>query len=286
MTTADLLAALAKLWAEQEIERGPAVSPEELDAWEARHGCTLPADAREYFLALNGFDGGEARGQMDAELITFWNLSEVRPLSEEAPLLGVPDAGSYFAFADHLMWSHAYALFLPSDERMRSLVVLVEDDQPTALTLSLSAFLEGYLRSDKEILFPRRPQPWLPEPARPSARQRLRWLLRRLFVRGGEVKPRLRNRAAMERRLTRFLGRLKADHPHLLRVRSGTVILSFRVDDHGRVDLVEVTAPGPIPELADEAVRLAPRMRFAPARIDRTPVAVLVELPLSFYFPP
>jgi TonB family protein len=153
--------------------------------------------------------------------------------------------------------------------------VLVDDEQPVVIARSVTEFLEGYLRADFSMFFPEWPTP---PPRRPSLLERLR----RLFGRGGEVKPRLRNRAALTRELTRFAGKYVRDNPGLRRRYTAVVVLQLRVDPMGRPDLVEVTSPCAVPALNEEAVRAGWRMKFSPARIDNRPVRVLVSIPLTF----
>ena len=275
----DLFAALRARWSEQGIDHATRATAAELDAWEARHGRTLPAEVRAYFAALNGFDGGKD-GPEDNDSVTFWNLSELRPLTEERPEARVPDAASCFIFADNLLWG-SYALRLRPGRNEYAEVTTVDEPRPTIVAASLREFLEGYLASDPEILF-RMPAVPLTLNIRPA--NRLRAFFARLFIPDGEIKPRIRNHAALDRRLTRFVNRLVRDHSHLRR-RRGAVKLRLRVDERGRGIFMELADPGTIPEIRDEAVRLVDRMRFSPARINRRAVAVLVEVPLYFQFP-
>jgi TonB family protein len=275
VTIDEILAEMGRRWAADGFGRGPSLTEADVAAFEARHGRGLPADARAYFLALNGFAGCAA---MDEELLTFWNLSRVRPLSEEAPSLNVPDAESYFVFVDYLIWSHAYALRLHPGENPTAEVVFVDDGRPVVVAGSLTEFLEGYLRSDFAMFFPERPQRPVVPPRRPSLIERLR----RVFIRGGEVEPRLRNRAALTRELTKWASKYVRDNPGVRRRHTAVVVLQVRVDPRGRPDQVEVTSPCAIPALNEAAARAGWRMKFRPARIDRNPVHVLVSLPVTF----
>lgn len=276
MTIDEILAEIGRRWVADEFGRGPTVTEADIAAFEARHGRGLPADARAYFLALNGF-GDHAT--MDGELLTFWDLSRRRPLSEEAPALNVPDAESYFVFADYFMWCHAYALRLHPGENPTAEVVFVDDEQSVVIARSVTEFLEGYLRADFAMFFPERPE----RPPVPPRRRSLFERLRGVFIRGGEVKPRLRNRTALTRELTKFAGRYVRDNPGMRRRRTAVVVLQVRVDTTGRPDLVEVTSPCPVPALNEEAVRAGWRMKFSPARINKKAVSVLVSIPLTFY---
>jgi hypothetical protein len=63
---------------------------------------TSPPEVRRYFAEVNGFAQG--RGEMDAELVSLWPLSEVRLLSDEAPESTVPEPERYFVFGDWSLW--------------------------------------------------------------------------------------------------------------------------------------------------------------------------------------
>jgi cell wall assembly regulator SMI1 len=84
---------LRKFWLRQGVRLNPAASEDELAAFEAKYHVRLPSDLREYFAAVNGFDGSEY-WMTDNEAITFLGLDEVKPLSEYwSP--DVADADSY-----------------------------------------------------------------------------------------------------------------------------------------------------------------------------------------------
>ena len=271
MTRQARFAAVLARWEEQGFVRGPAITPEELDAWEAHHGRTLPAEVREYFLALNGFEPGQD-GMEELDFMSFRPLSELKPAVGDVPGVRGRRASSYFVFAANELWRSVYALRLRPGRNPSAEVVVVGETWHRTIAASLGEFLDDYLASTPDVLFPMLPA---------SRIERVRAWVRRLFIPGGEIKPRLRNRGAVNRRLTRFLNRLVRQQPHLRR-RRGAVKLRFRVNERGRAELVEVVDPGPIPEVTAEAVRMLARMRFSPARVNRCRVAVLVELPITF----
>ncbi|HYW05835.1 MAG TPA: TonB family protein [Longimicrobium sp.] len=93
-----------------------------------------------------------------------------------------------------------------------------------------------------------------------------------------EEKPNLSNRAEVTRALER-------NYPPLLRDAgvSGTVILSFRVNEDGRVDPSSITVVETENEQFTEAAKkVVERMRFRPAKVNNRPVKVLVQLPITF----
>jgi cell wall assembly regulator SMI1 len=98
----DLITRLRAAIRERGAELGRGASEEEIAAFEARHGVHLPPEVRRYFAEVNGFAQG--RGEMDAELVSLWPLSEVRLLSDEAPESTVPEPERYFVFGDWSLW--------------------------------------------------------------------------------------------------------------------------------------------------------------------------------------
>ena len=93
-----------------------------------------------------------------------------------------------------------------------------------------------------------------------------------------EVKPELSNRSDVGRALER-------NYPPLLRDAGvgGTVMLSFRVNEDGRVDPTSITVVSSDNEqFSDAAKKVVERMRFRPAKVNDRPVKVLVQLPVTF----
>ncbi|HEX8209265.1 MAG TPA: TonB family protein [Longimicrobium sp.] len=93
-----------------------------------------------------------------------------------------------------------------------------------------------------------------------------------------EVKPSLSNSSDVQRALER-------NYPPLLRDAGvgGTVQLSFRVNEDGRVDPTTIEVVSSDNEQFSEAAKkVVERMRFRPAKVNDRPVKVLVQLPITF----
>jgi TonB family protein len=93
--------------------------------------------------------------------------------------------------------------------------------------------------------------------------------------------PRLSNSREVTRDLTRFArayARAKPRPPSGSRV----VVVRMRVDDAGVPSRVFVPAPSSEAELNAQAVRAGSRMRFTPATLEGEPIAVWIEVPLTF----
>lgn len=142
---------LRKFWLRQGVRLNVGASEDELASFEAKYHVRLPSDFRDYFAAVNGFDGSET-WMTDDEVITFLGLGEVKPLSEYwSPR--VADADSYFVFADYSLAAHVYAIRL-NDSGDRNAVVVVYDVKPIQVADSFSEFVKGYLGNNTAVLYP------------------------------------------------------------------------------------------------------------------------------------
>ena len=143
---------LRKFWLRQGIKLNLGASEDGLAAFEAKYHVRLPSDLRDYFAAVNGFNGSET-WMTDNEVITFLGLDEVKPLSEYwSP--DVADADSYFVFADYSLSAHVYAIRLLNDSGHGNPVVVVYDGKPVEVAGSFSEFVGGYLENNNGVLFP------------------------------------------------------------------------------------------------------------------------------------
>jgi hypothetical protein len=155
----DLLAQLERHWSQQGHSHGPPVTLAQLDEFERRYGVKLPLDMRAYFTALNGSELG-SDGPMDSQLISFWHLSEIRPLTDERPAALSPPGKSCFVFADYSIGVHDYVIGLAADARTPSSVMVAYDDVVIEVAASFTTFLQRYLEGDSAVLFPDLPPGW------------------------------------------------------------------------------------------------------------------------------
>src|SRR5689334_1384706 len=91
LAMSDTFSALRTYWSERGLTPAPGVSAEDLAAFEARYGLRLPPEVRLYFTTVNGVLGGRD-GAWDSDLIAFWPLADVQPLSVLMPESRIPDA--------------------------------------------------------------------------------------------------------------------------------------------------------------------------------------------------
>ncbi len=141
-------------WKKRGALPAPPATPEAITAFERKHAVRFPDDFRSYLLDANGMS--EA-GIMDNEGFCFWNLSQMKTLRQLNLDDGVStpgfDENSYFAFADYLIWSWAYAIDLGRESTTRGQVIHVGTLQPRIIAESFTDFVESYV-ADSPNLYP------------------------------------------------------------------------------------------------------------------------------------
>lgn len=148
-----VLERLERYWASQGLGHGPPAAPGDLAGFESHYGVRLPSDLHAYFRAMNGSEAG-MNGPMDDYLLSFCNLSEVRPLSEVAPELGAPNADEWFMIADHSIGVHPYVVRLSAASADPAPVAVVYNEFVVVVAPSFEAFLDGYCNRNEDMLFP------------------------------------------------------------------------------------------------------------------------------------
>ena len=139
------IARLRETWLAHNVKINQGVKEEDLKRFQAQYGIILPEDFSEYFLCMNGMDINTT----DTELIRFWSLEELRPLTDEAPEYAQSDylknAACVFPFADYSIWSHAYALRLSAEKSAQNEIYVIGCRQPILLAKSFAEFINLYL---------------------------------------------------------------------------------------------------------------------------------------------
>jgi hypothetical protein len=144
---------LKRYWLRHGIKLNRGASESDIAVFESKYHVRLPKEMREYFAAVNGFDGSK-HWMTDENVITFLALGEIKPLSE-AWSPKVADAASYFVFADYSLSAHVYAIRLLNDsEGDNPVVVAYDDENLIGVASSFSEFVQGYLEDNNAILFP------------------------------------------------------------------------------------------------------------------------------------
>ncbi len=146
-TAANLCIRMARHWyrdgsaADQFRPKCP--SEDDIQAFEQRNGVLLPPDLREYFLRLNGID-------LDPGLFRFWPLSRLIPLKSSSAV--ALETGRYFIFADYMVGTWYYAIYLGNDSFLQNRVILPDFPSRPVIAHSFSEFVERYL-TDSPILY-------------------------------------------------------------------------------------------------------------------------------------
>ena len=142
---------LKKHWSSHGVRIKAGVSETELKDFEEKNRVVLPNDLRDYFRCVNGMPPDE----VDDDMIRFWMLEEVEPLTQGAPEYSrgtyVRNPETLFLFADYSIWAHAYAIRLGQSALAANEVIIIGGDSPKQISDSFSSFVKNYLMS-KDLL--------------------------------------------------------------------------------------------------------------------------------------
>jgi SMI1/KNR4 family protein SUKH-1 len=115
---------------------------EEIQAFEERNSVRLPADLREYFQRLNGIDSAPG-------FFRFWPFSKLIPL--KSPSFPTFEADHYFIFADYMMGTWYYAIYLGEDQFLQNRVILPDCPGHPVVAPGFSEFIELYLTDSAKL---------------------------------------------------------------------------------------------------------------------------------------
>ena len=145
---------LIQHWKAEGLTIAGGVSEEALRMFEIKCAVTFPEEFREYLANVNGMlqVGGQ---DSDGKGFAFWPLSRIRAVPDEclASKVTVPlfdGVENYFAFADYLQWSWAYAISLGT--KRRGAILQFGTRLPRIVADSFAEFVAAYI-SDAERLY-------------------------------------------------------------------------------------------------------------------------------------
>ena len=148
----DVFAGLDEYWfggnSQWPLRRGPVATEDEVSAFETVHSVKVPDDLRAYFLRFNGVEE-------DPDLFCFWPLQRIatipaiRGTSNSSKTL--PEADRYFVFADYLIESNYYAIYLGDNPSLQHSVILPDFPKHPVVASNFSDFLELYLEDHPRI---------------------------------------------------------------------------------------------------------------------------------------
>jgi hypothetical protein len=133
-----------------------AGAPQEgLGQFERNYGVRLSSvsDFREYLLHVDGM--AQTGGQdCDEKGFAFWPLSRIKSVPEECAenrieMPRLADIGSYFAFADYMQWSWAYAISLAPTQLGK--ILQFGTKSPCIVADSFSQFVIAYLADSEQL---------------------------------------------------------------------------------------------------------------------------------------
>ncbi len=144
----EILQSLIDRWASHKLKCPLGVTTADVAEFESKYSVRMPSDLRHYFLQIDGM-GGE--GIVDNDFFSFWQLRNVRRVSEERAKLAMeyPEAAHYFLFADHSILLPAFAIRLSDDSRATPVALVWFE--PGSIIIqdafhSFSNFVACYLR--------------------------------------------------------------------------------------------------------------------------------------------
>jgi SMI1 / KNR4 family (SUKH-1) len=108
----------------------------DISDFEQRNNVKLPADFREYLLRLSGIEE-------DPDLFCFWPLSRLAP--PDSPAFISVELDRFFVFADYLIESQYYAIYLGDDPLLQNRVVSPDVSNKRVIATSFSEFIQLYL---------------------------------------------------------------------------------------------------------------------------------------------
>ena len=161
-TPPELWQTISRHWQSLGITNPPGATDAEIDAFEHKHGVRLPAGMREFYSHVDGMSLGE----WDESLIRFWPLSEwysvpvlslvCRGIPDYGGIdISLPDAASYFVFADHSISIHVYAVRLTMDPIAPCTVVNISSGEHWGVqSASFTEFLQTYAKDSWDVFVP------------------------------------------------------------------------------------------------------------------------------------
>jgi hypothetical protein len=147
---------LVAFWRHRGVRLRAGVPSADLAAFEARHQLSLPFAVASFYREANGTTEG------DEELFEVWPLEDVGTVRQVvAPHRGTPDYGricdtlpdadSYFAFADCMIWSQVFAVRMRPKESTTQ-VVWISGAAWAVVAPTFEAFWEQYLVDPAPVL--------------------------------------------------------------------------------------------------------------------------------------
>jgi hypothetical protein len=143
---------LKNYWLAQNIRIGKGISKEEIYKFENKYNISIPKDFKYYLTYINGMDCSES-WETDRDLITFWPINKIKPLSEEAPECAISNRRLYYVFADYSINAMLYLIQLSREPEVPT-PIFVLGNNLIKVADNFHEFIVRYIKNDQIILFP------------------------------------------------------------------------------------------------------------------------------------
>jgi hypothetical protein len=143
---ADLPTRLVESWKALCLTDRPPATEAALERFATMYGASLPSTMRAYLRLADGMDA-DGREMQDDRMIRFWPIAEIGPAARDGELQAC------FEFADYLLDSHRYGVFLSGPRRGQ--VVLTGGGEPVPVADDLGQFIDRYLNAPVALFPPR-----------------------------------------------------------------------------------------------------------------------------------
>lgn len=145
---------LVDLWQLSGRVPDPSLADKAIRKFQNRFDVQLPPDVDAFYRRFHSL-----LGDMDSDLNHFWPIEDVDIVSAKvAPCYSgvdrITNSTELFAFADHSIWVHVYAMRLSKDSRVGASVIWIADGEFATLAETFAGFWEIYLASTHHIVVP------------------------------------------------------------------------------------------------------------------------------------
>ena len=148
----ELIEQVKRKWTSESVTIRPGVSVAALQEFELCYHIQLPADLREYFLAMDGMNHWD----MCDDCFSFLPLDGVKAVSEEIATFGgvpdyreivwtLPDSRDWYVIVDFLISSAVYAIRMKSGADGNPVILINDGTTVRTVAPSFRGFLHAYL---------------------------------------------------------------------------------------------------------------------------------------------
>ena len=147
---------VAQLWRDSGSVTRPSAGAEALIAFELHNGVAIPEELAAFYQVTNGVE-------IDSNLFAVWELAEVRRVPVAlGDFRGIPDYGriattlphadEYFAFADYMIMSHVFAVYIAPESGALGEVIWISGSEHGIAAKSFRDFWDAYLEDPMEAV--------------------------------------------------------------------------------------------------------------------------------------